>query len=90
MLCADAAHSVCVVAGDAFDRQRVMVKFDQGEMERQVCFVMGTGGLGQSVAFALARLGVAKIILLDMDNYEATNLNRQILGAGAQLLHCAA
>jgi molybdopterin/thiamine biosynthesis adenylyltransferase len=64
-----------------------MVKFDQGEMERQVCFVMGTGGLGQSVAFALARLGVAKIILLDMDNYEATNLNRQILGSGAQLLH---
>jgi tRNA A37 threonylcarbamoyladenosine dehydratase len=36
--------------------------------------------LGQSVAFALARMGVAKILLLDMDYFEATNLNRQILG----------
>jgi tRNA A37 threonylcarbamoyladenosine dehydratase len=41
---------------------------------------MGAGGLGQSVSFALARMGVAKIILLDMDYFEATNLNRQILG----------
>ena len=71
------------IPGDAFDRQRVMVGFNQGLIEQTVAFILGTGGLGQSVAFALCRLGVAKIILLDMDTFDASNLNRQICGAMA-------
>ena len=65
--------------GDVFDRQRVVVGWDQELLEEQVCFVMGTGGLGQSVAFALARMGVKRIHLLDMDTIDASNLNRQML-----------
>jgi len=41
--------------------------------------VLGCGGLGCTVAFALARLGIKKIILIDYDKVEISNLNRQIL-----------
>ena len=42
---------------------------------------MGTGGLGCGVALGLARMGVGKIILLDKDVVDLSNLNRQILFA---------
>ena len=37
------------------------------------------GGLGSGVAMGLARLGVKKIILLDKDTVDITNMNRQIM-----------
>lgn len=39
--------------------------------------VLGLGGLGSNVAIHLARLGVGKLFLLDMDTVDITNLNRQ-------------
>ncbi|GAB5357883.1 hypothetical protein AAMO2058_000412900 [Amorphochlora amoebiformis] len=69
------------VEGDVFDRQRVIVGFNQGIIEQQVCFVLGTGGIGQDTALTLARLGVGKIIMLDCDTYDASNLTRQCLGS---------
>lgn len=39
--------------------------------------VAGLGGLGSTVAIALARLGVGKLILADYDVVEPSNLNRQ-------------
>ncbi|CAL1141600.1 unnamed protein product [Cladocopium goreaui] len=68
------------IPGDVFDRQRVIPDFDQGLIERQVCLVLGAGGIGQNVALTLARLGVQKIILVDNDIYVASNLTRQCLG----------
>ena len=41
--------------------------------------MLGTGGLGCGVALGLARLGVKKIILVDKEVVEISNLNRQIL-----------
>jgi adenylyltransferase/sulfurtransferase len=41
--------------------------------------VLGVGGLGCGVSMGLARLGVKKIIMLDKDVVDASNLNRQIL-----------
>jgi len=73
------------IPGDAFDRQRVICGFDQGLIERQVCLVLGTGGIGQDVALTLGRLGVGKIILVDRDVYDANNLTRQCLGSKADV-----
>jgi molybdopterin/thiamine biosynthesis adenylyltransferase len=48
-------------------------------VEEATALVLGCGGLGNGVAMGLCRLGVRKLILVDMDDVEATNLNRQIL-----------
>jgi len=39
--------------------------------------IAGLGGLGSTVAIALARMGVGKLILVDYDVVEPSNLNRQ-------------
>lgn len=39
--------------------------------------IMGLGGLGSSVAIALARMGIGSLLLADFDVVEPTNLNRQ-------------
>lgn len=39
--------------------------------------IAGVGGLGSNIAFALARIGVGKLILVDFDLVEPSNLNRQ-------------
>lgn len=64
---------------DPFDRQRCVDGWRQDEIERQTCLVLGAGGLGCSVAMTLARLGVARIIVVDRDVVETSNLNRQVL-----------
>lgn len=39
--------------------------------------VCGLGGLGSSIAIALARAGIGKLILCDFDRVDITNLHRQ-------------
>ncbi len=39
--------------------------------------VCGLGGLGSNIAIALARAGVGRLILVDFDTVDITNLNRQ-------------
>ncbi len=39
--------------------------------------ICGLGGLGSNIATALARAGVGKLILIDFDNVDITNINRQ-------------
>jgi molybdopterin/thiamine biosynthesis adenylyltransferase len=41
--------------------------------------IVGAGGLGSPVAYALSSLGVGTIGIIDYDNVEISNLNRQIL-----------
>jgi sulfur carrier protein ThiS adenylyltransferase len=47
------------------------------KMKKAVVGVAGLGGLGASVAIALARVGVGTLILVDFDVVEPSNLNRQ-------------
>ena len=42
-----------------------------------VVAICGLGGLGSNIAIALARAGVGKLILIDFDRVDITNLHRQ-------------
>ena len=39
--------------------------------------VCGLGGLGSNIAISLARAGIGKLILIDFDKVDITNLHRQ-------------
>lgn len=51
---------------------RVHNKLKQGKVA-----ILGLGGLGSNIAISLARIGVGKLILVDYDVVEPSNLNRQ-------------
>lgn len=39
--------------------------------------IAGLGGLGSNIAVHLARLGVGRLVLVDFDTVDVSNLNRQ-------------
>ena len=47
------------------------------KIKSAVVGIAGLGGLGSAIAVALARIGVGKLILVDFDVVEPSNLNRQ-------------
>lgn len=49
----------------------------QNIFESATVAVCGLGGLGSNIAFALARAGIGKLILIDFDIVDITNLHRQ-------------
>lgn len=61
-----------------FDRQVTIEGWNQEEIENSVCLCFGAGGLGSVVAINLCRLGVGRIIIMDCDYVDASNLNRQL------------
>ncbi|WP_299738858.1 ThiF family adenylyltransferase [uncultured Roseobacter sp.] len=50
---------------------------EQATLRAAQVFVCGTGGMGGACVFALARMGVGRLILADIDEFETSNLNRQ-------------
>lgn len=46
-----------------------------------VC-ILGLGGLGSNIGVYLARSGIGKLVLVDFDQVEASNLNRQYYSLG--------
>ena len=49
----------------------------QKSFESATVAICGLGGLGSHIAFALARAGIGKLILIDFDSVDVTNLHRQ-------------
>lgn len=47
------------------------------KVKKAVVGIAGLGGLGSAIAVALARVGVGKLIVVDFDVVEPSNLNRQ-------------
>ena len=63
-----------------YDRQiRLFGSDGQRKIKEATALVVGAGGLGSSVAAYLAVAGVGRIIVVDGDTVELSNLNRQIL-----------
>jgi adenylyltransferase/sulfurtransferase len=57
----------------------------QRKLKDATVLVVGTGGLGSPAAMYLAAAGVGRIGLVDFDDVEATNLQRQIIHGEATL-----
>lgn len=49
----------------------------QNKISSKTVAVCGLGGLGSNIAIALARAGIGKLILIDFDKVDITNLHRQ-------------
>jgi len=48
----------------------------QDSIKKQRVFIIGSGGIGNTFAMALVRMGVGHMTVLDMDVVETSNLNR--------------
>lgn len=53
----------------------------QKKLGSKSVLILGCGGIGTHVAWNLAVLGVGRIVVVDFDTVEASNLNRQLLFA---------
>ena len=51
---------------------------EQQKLKEATVFVPGVGGMGGALVSCLARAGVGNIFFADMDEFEVSNLNRQI------------
>jgi molybdopterin/thiamine biosynthesis adenylyltransferase len=61
-----------------YDRNKSLIsKEDQALLSGKTVAVIGAGGLGGYLAELTARLGVGRLILVDGDVFEESNLNRQ-------------
>lgn len=63
-----------------YDRQiMIFGKEGQEKLKKAKVAVVGVGGLGSPIAIYLAAVGIGKIILIDSQVPELSNLNRQVL-----------
>ncbi|EYR82960.1 ThiF family adenylyltransferase [Shinella sp. 838] len=51
---------------------------EQRRLQESTVFVCGTGGMGGAAIQALARAGIGRLVLADIDRFEMSNLNRQV------------
>ena len=65
---------------ERYSRNMKMLSERENILIRKSCVaVVGCGGLGGGIIEMLGRLGVGHIIAVDGDNFEPSNLNRQLL-----------
>ncbi len=70
---------------DLYDRQFRLEGWSQKVVKNSRVLIIGVGGLGCEIAKNLAMLGVGRLDLVDLDIIEHSNLNRQLLFAGAKM-----
>ena len=62
-----------------FQRTEILIGTENlNKLKNQTIAIFGIGGVGSYIAEALARVGIGNLILIDNDNIDITNLNRQI------------
>jgi molybdopterin/thiamine biosynthesis adenylyltransferase len=64
---------------DRYLRQSLIKDWDQDKIQESTVTIVGLGALGSVIASSLAMAGVGRLILIDYDTVEVTNLNRQLL-----------
>ena len=63
---------------DMYTRTRLVYGDKLSKIIDATVMVVGCGGVGSYAAEALARTGVGKLILVDKDEIDVTNINRQL------------
>ena len=64
---------------DRFQRLKLLIGAENFQkLSAATVAVFGVGGVGSFTVEALARSGVGHLVLIDKDNIDATNINRQI------------
>ncbi len=64
---------------ERYDRQLRVKGWDQEKISNATVCIWGVGALGTFVAAELAMMGVGRLVLIDFDTVEVSNLNRQLL-----------
>ncbi len=65
---------------DIYERTKLIVaESGINKLKNSCVMIFGVGGVGGMAVEMLARAGVGKLILVDFDKFDVTNLNRQIL-----------
>lgn len=82
-------RSLAAIVGDRHERARQLSFFAHlqpdrperafSELGRRTAVIVGVGGVGTHTALNLAGSGIGRLILVDPDTVERSNLNRQIL-----------
>jgi molybdopterin/thiamine biosynthesis adenylyltransferase len=70
---------------ELYDRQFRLEGWSQNVVKNSRVLIVGVGGLGCEIAKNLTMLGVGHLDLVDLDIIEHSNLNRQLLFAGAKM-----
>lgn len=67
------------MADDRFQRLKILIGEENFfKLSSSTVAIFGVGGVGSFTAEALARSGIGHLILIDKDNIDVTNINRQI------------
>lgn len=64
---------------DRYSRQRLITGWDQEKLLRAQVLVAGAGALGNEVLKNLALAGIGKLVIIDFDEVEISNLSRSVL-----------
>ncbi len=64
---------------ERYARQLLLDEWDQERLAKSTVIVAGIGALGTIIALDLVLTGVGKVVIIDFDTIELSNLNRQFL-----------
>lgn len=71
---------------DRFNRfKKIITEDDFANIERKSVLIIGVGGVGGYVAESLARSGIGRIVIIDHDIIDKTNINRQIIALNSTI-----
>lgn len=58
-------------------RQELITGFNQARLSAATCVMIGAGGIGSEIGEGLCRKGIGRLVIIDHDVVDSTNLNRQ-------------
>lgn len=64
---------------ERYSRQMLIPGWDQNKLNESTVLLVGAGAIGSYVATILVSSGIGKLIIIDFDTIEVSNLNRQLL-----------